>query len=495
MDKPVAIHPRNPKLFEFRGKARVLVCATEHYGAVMNRAFRFERYVADAADKAQTLTRLFLLFREFQSAVNPYSTCKPESTDYVAPFRRTGPGSALDGLPKFDLAQWDPEFFDRLHRFMSLSSEHGIIVEVVLLSNTYGDAVWAVNPLNSQNNVNEVETIRWPEYMTRRHAKLFAWQCAHVRKAVTELNRYDNLIYEICNEPGGAVAMPGSPSVAEVNEWQTAIAGVIRETEAGLTNQHLIAGQEAFAYTHDLPGTGAVQQLSDRSFGDFPIDVVNMHPLPNMTYGGDVYDLGRYMSGELRLGELRRYCLDTYGEAKPLNLDEDNSASRFRDPAGWTVHRKRAWTAVFCGAHYDMIDFSIVPHVEIGTDESQRGIRTWMKHLSEFIHSLDLATARPVPEVVRAAPPHVLSAAVGTQREVCIYLADPREWGDPGLGEPLRGDLQLDLPPATYRAAFSSPTTGVYSAPFELVCQGVVRVGVPEFVHDLALRLTRVDGT
>ena len=80
MSEPVRIHARNPKLFEFRGKPRVLLCATEHYGAVMNRPFRFECYVADAAEKGQTLTRLFLLFREFQSAVNPYSTCKPEST-------------------------------------------------------------------------------------------------------------------------------------------------------------------------------------------------------------------------------------------------------------------------------------------------------------------------------------------------------------------------------------------------------------------------------
>ncbi|MGO8703608.1 MAG: hypothetical protein ACLQVA_07300, partial [Candidatus Brocadiia bacterium] len=113
---PIRLHPENPKIFEFRGKPLVLVTATEHYGAVLNRPFRFERYVADAADKSQTLTRLFLLFREFQSACNPYSTCKPESTDYIAPFLRTGPGQASDGLPKYDLTRWNPEFFDRLHR-------------------------------------------------------------------------------------------------------------------------------------------------------------------------------------------------------------------------------------------------------------------------------------------------------------------------------------------------------------------------------------------
>ncbi len=96
MFQPVQIHPENPKLFEFRGKPLVLITATEHYGAVMNRPFRFDRYLTDTAERGLTLTRLFTLFRELQSAANPYSTCKPESPDYIAPFERVGPGTALD---------------------------------------------------------------------------------------------------------------------------------------------------------------------------------------------------------------------------------------------------------------------------------------------------------------------------------------------------------------------------------------------------------------
>src|SRR5690349_8966472 len=142
MSSPIRIHPQNPKVFEFRGQPCVLVTATEHYGAVMNRPFRFERYLADTAERGITLTRLFVLFRELQSAVNPYSTCKPESPDYIAPFMRTGQGKALDGELKYDLDRWNPEFFERLHRFLSLASDAGIIVEVVLLSNAYMPAIW-----------------------------------------------------------------------------------------------------------------------------------------------------------------------------------------------------------------------------------------------------------------------------------------------------------------------------------------------------------------
>lgn len=38
-------HPDNPKLFEFRGRPLVLLTATEHYGAVMNRPFDYKAYV------------------------------------------------------------------------------------------------------------------------------------------------------------------------------------------------------------------------------------------------------------------------------------------------------------------------------------------------------------------------------------------------------------------------------------------------------------------
>src|SRR5262245_55548362 len=255
MPEPIRIHPDNKKLFEFRGKPLVLLTATEHYGAVMNRPFRFEDYLADAADKGMTLTRLFMLFRELQTPINPYSTCKPESPDYIAPFERTGPGRALDQELKFDLERFNPEFFARLHRFVSLAAQYGIIVEVVLLSHTYSEAVWALNPLNPQNNINGLDDMDWAEYLTMRHSRLFGWQVALIRRIVTELNAYDNVIYEICNEPG--CIRNGYPSADEINQWLTALINVVREID--LPNRHLIAGQEAYT---DNPWV----QPSDLSF-------------------------------------------------------------------------------------------------------------------------------------------------------------------------------------------------------------------------------------
>ena len=485
MTPAIRIHPQNPKIFEFRGKPLALITATEHYGSVINRPFRFERYLADAAEKKITLTRLFTLFRELQSFCNPYSTAKPETPDFITPYRRVGPAKALDGEPQFDLDQPNPEYFDRLHRFLSLASDYGIIVEVTLLSNTYGDPVWMLNPLNPKNNVNQIETIHWSEYMTCRHPKLFERQVQHIQRIVRETNRYDNIIYEICNEPGGNVDEAGTPSVDEVNRWLIALAGVIRDTEKDLPNRHLVSGQEAFTYS-------PWEQSSTLSFRNFPIDIVNMHPLPNTTYDGKSYDQGTFMSKQLKIRAVRDFCLAAYKEPKPLNLDEDNVASQYKDPDGWTIHRKRAWITALSGAHYDMIDFSIINYSETGTEASQRHIRSWIKNLSEFIHSIDLVRARPAVHIIQRCPSHTLPAVMAVEGEdYAIYLADERELDDPDAGKPISGEIVIDLPAGEYQIACYSPVSGLYSPWIPLPGGPSTRIQIPTFCHDLLLNICR----
>ncbi|MDO8685718.1 MAG: DUF6298 domain-containing protein [Clostridiales bacterium] len=105
-------------------------------------------------------------------------------SDYTSPFMRTGPGRALDGELKYDLDKKNGEFFDRLHRFLTQASKYDIIVELTLLSNTYSPGVWALNPLNAANNINDLEVFKWPDYILMRHPKSFQRQATHVKKIV-----------------------------------------------------------------------------------------------------------------------------------------------------------------------------------------------------------------------------------------------------------------------------------------------------------------------
>src|SRR6201996_1256700 len=378
-EQALRIDPDNPKYLLFRGKPLVLISASEHYGSVINRAFDFERYLDDAAAHKMTMTRTFLLYRELQSARNPSSPCKPESPDYISPFVRKGPGKALDGEPIYDLDEWNPEYFSRLHRFLDFASKKGIVVELTVFSNTYSDDTWALNPFKAENNRQHVGAIAWQDYISLKDPELVRRQKLYARKIIQETAGYDNVYYEICNEPGGGFAGHASP--ADVDQWQEEIARVVREEMQRVGRVHLLSGQQAFTYGKknafpmDATLTGKI------------FDIANDHPLPNTSFGGHVYEMGNFMSKELTLDQVADFCRSTDAHPKPVVLDEDNTASMYRDLTGWTIHRKRAWTALFNRCHYDYIDFSITVGNETGTPASQRAIRTWMEHLSDFMAS------------------------------------------------------------------------------------------------------------
>ena len=97
----------------------------------------------------------------------------------------------------------------------------------------YEEVQWSLSPMNAANNVNGVGAVGRNEvYTLDKDPALLAVQEALTRKLVTELNGFDNLFFEIANEPYfGGVTMA----------WQHRIADVIVETERTLPMKHLIA--------------------------------------------------------------------------------------------------------------------------------------------------------------------------------------------------------------------------------------------------------------
>ncbi|MBI3840310.1 MAG: hypothetical protein HY288_20505 [Planctomycetia bacterium] len=481
----ISIHPENPKYFLFRGKPLALISASEHYGSVVNRAFDFERYLADAADKKQTLTRTFLLFREQQSSRNPSSPIKPESPDFVAPWPRVGPGKAMDGEPIYDLDQWNGEYFERLHRFLSRASQSGVVVELTLFSNTYGDGVWALNPLRAANNLQKIGAVEWQDYNSLKDRALNERQFAYAEKIVQETSRFDNLYYEICNEPGGGIAGHAAPS--DVDAWQAEVARAVRGELKRLGRKHLVFASQAFSYTPKF-----TQELNATFTGSLA-DAVNVHPLPNTVLDGRTYMLGNFMSKELTLGELAEFCRVAQRFPKPCVFDEDNTASLYRDSTGWTIHRKRAWIAAMSQAHYDFIDFSITVGSEAGTKESSAQIRTWMKHLSEYVHAFDFVHAKPLAGWIESMPEDLVSAVLAQPGECYrAYLADAREISDKMAGEPIGGEIAFRLPEGVYRASLFSPTSGAYSPAMKIEGGAApVKLELPEFRHDVVIEVRK----
>ena len=150
------------------------------------------------------------------------NTLAPAAGKFLAPWRQR------DG--KFDLTKWDDAYFARLKDFVAYAAQSGVVVELVLFCPLYEDSMWNVSPMNARNNVNGIGDVARTDVLALKDARLTEVQDAMVRKIVSELRDFDNLYYEICNEPyfqGVTLA------------WQEHISKVIAETRSGLRRRSI----------------------------------------------------------------------------------------------------------------------------------------------------------------------------------------------------------------------------------------------------------------
>ena len=154
------------------------------------------------------------------------------------PFSRPGPGTALDGEPKFDLASFNQAYFDRLRQRVIEAGERGMYVSVMLFNGFSVESKggvgnpWPGHPFNKNNNINGINgdpnnDNNGQEVHTLQIPAVTAIQEAYVRKVVDTLNDLDNVLYEICNE--------GNPQSVQ---WQYHMIDYIKSYEAGKPNQH-----------------------------------------------------------------------------------------------------------------------------------------------------------------------------------------------------------------------------------------------------------------
>ena len=123
---------------------------------------------------------------------------------------------------------------------------------------------------------------------------------------------------------------------------------------------------------------------------------------------------------------------------------------------------------------------------------SRRCIRTWMKNLSDFIHTFDFVHAKPMPGWMEASPaPLVVATLAKPGADYITYMADSREGSDPGAGQPISGPLSFSLPAGSYTVRFFSPRSGVYSPGVRVMGGDNIRLELTPFEHDIVLRAKR----
>ena len=237
----LSVHPRNPHYLLFRGKPVILIGSTEHYGAVMNLGFDYIRYLNELASCGLNVTRTFSgAYVEPAGAFGiRRNTLAPDSLRYICPWSRSLEPGYANGGNRFDLSEWDPAYFERLKDFIREAGRRNIVVELDLFSNYYDTVQWKLSPLYIGNNINRIgDFLDQREALSLKHQDLLSVQENMVRKIVHELKDFDNLYYEICNEPyfGDTIAL---------RKWEDHMTGVVVEAEKDFQYRHLISNNIA----------------------------------------------------------------------------------------------------------------------------------------------------------------------------------------------------------------------------------------------------------
>jgi len=376
---PISLHPENPHYFLWRGKPTILITSGEHYGAVLNLDFDYVAYLDALAKDKLNSTRVFSgAYAESIGNFNiTNNTLAPAPNRLICPWARSGEPGYAGGGNKFDLTKWDERYFNRLRDFIANAAERGIVVEVNLFCPFYEDSMWNLSPMNARNNVNSAGDIeRTNVYTVDKHGGLLPYQEAMTRKIVAELKDYDNVYYEICNEPYfGGVTM----------DWQHRIAEVITETQKDFPHKFLISQNIA----------NGSQKVADSHPA---ISIFNFH----YANPPDTVALN-------------------YGLKKVIGDNETG----FRG-TGDDVYRMEAWDFIVAGgALYNNLDYSFTVQHPAGTwtdlPATMPGgggpeIRRQLRLLQEFISGFDFIRMQPDNRVILDGVPGTMTARALVER-------------------------------------------------------------------------------
>ncbi len=159
------------------------------------------------------------------------------------PYARTGPGVALDGLARFDLSQWDDEYFTRMRDRVGEANQRGFYVAVMLFNGwsvvkeklgTNARNPWLSHPFHRDNNINGIDgdpgdNDSGEEIQLLQIPAVTALQEAYVHRVIDTIGHLPNVVFEISNESDG-----------DATAWQEHMVQVIRDYESTRPLQHMV---------------------------------------------------------------------------------------------------------------------------------------------------------------------------------------------------------------------------------------------------------------
>jgi hypothetical protein len=466
--QPLRLHPQNPRWFEWRGKATALITSAEHYGAVLNLDFDFEEYLETLRRDGMNYTRIFAgTYVEPPGAFGiKQNTLAPAPGRFMAPWSRSDQSGYAGGGNKFDLETINPDYLERLRDFVRQADACGVVVELTFFCSTYAEPQWSLHPLNPVNNIQAYEVADWKKINTMEtNPDILEIQKALVVRLTKELNDFDNLFFEIQNEPWADNHEIGeliNPYVFDYKKWansveitlptavkwQREIAQVIVDTESELTKQHLIA-----------------QNIANFKFSVHAEDLVPQASILNFHYAyPELVGLNR-------------------GWQRVIGYDETGFAGE-KDQ----TYRRQAWNFVMSGgALFNNLDYSFAVGNERGNAVNKapgggsEALRKQLKTLSQFLHQFELEKLNPDSSVVLHAPGVTTRALSCPGHQYAIYVEGRRP-----------DEVVLNLTPANYSFEWLDVVSGEIVKRGEQPMDDSTELACPDSGTDFALCIQRV---
>jgi hypothetical protein len=259
---------------------------------------------------------------------------------------------------------------------------------------------------------------------------------------VTECNAFDNLYYEICNEPYfGGVTL----------EWQAHIAGVIADTEKALPKKHLIAQNIA-------NGSAKIEKPNPL------VSIFNFHYATPPDAVAQNHALGKALA-------------------------DDETGFKGQDDF---TYRGEGWDFILAGgAAYSSLDYSFTCRHPKGTLRGYKSpgggsvaLREQLGLLKKFVERFDFVRMAPDSRVIKGGVPAGATARALSEpgRAYAVYVRGGK-----------KAELVLDLPAGSYAAEWVTTKPGPADAKATTFdhAGGPKTLASPEYGEDIALRVVR----
>jgi hypothetical protein len=441
---PLRVHPTNPRYFTDGSGKAIYLTGSHTWANMMDRgqknppgvAFDYAAYMKWMVDHNFNFMRLWTA--ELPDAAGPdYS----EGNFVGLPWKwlRTGPGSASDGGPKFDLTKLDQKYFDKIRTRTKIAGQNGIYVAIMM----FNGYEWQFDthpkdgdPFVAGNNINGVDC---PESCPTNNAEISdaVWEIetAYFRKVIDTVNDLDNVLYEVSNEAGSPYS----------DTWQLRVLNYLKQYEATKPKQHPIGM------------TFQWQGGSDLTLYNSPADWISAgsHVPPSDGHKVIINDSDHAFGYQefKRSGQIaqRAWIWENFTSGDNV-IFMDPYLTKWPDrsyPSGTTAD----------------------PNVGVEPDSYWNVIRDAMGPTLTYANRMDLAATKPLPALSSTG-----FCLANPRVEYLVYQPYPKEF-------------LVNLQPGTYRYEWFNPSTNLVATTGSVVAPGGEQQFTSPFSGDAVLYL------